>query len=206
MAQPQNSPTDFEATRARMQQLGYMEYETTVSALRANILAILAAVPLLLLVGWLVQSWWDDFSFTIDARSSGQLLLFLVVVVLAIPVHEFLHGFTWQFFCRQRWQSIKFGVLWRILTPYCHCREPLGFWAYGLGALMPFLVLGVSLAVIGILTQNLFLLLFGVINILAAGGDLILMAMALRYRDARLLDHPTKCGFVAFRKPQNPRC
>src|SRR5690606_9207687 len=71
--------------------------------------------------------------------SNGLLtgLLFLVVVIVGVVVHELIHGITWAIFAKNGLRSIKFGILKEMLTPYCHCQEPLKLKPYLLGAMMP---------------------------------------------------------------------
>ncbi|MPM97600.1 hypothetical protein SDC9_144775 [bioreactor metagenome] len=38
------------------------------------------------------------------------------------------------------------------------------------------------------------------LNILCAGGDITIVLLAFKYKDAIFIDHPTDCGFVAFTK------
>lgn len=42
-----------------------------------------------------------------------------------IVAHEAIHGIFWAAFAKRGFRSIRFGFLWKKLTAYCHCSEPL---------------------------------------------------------------------------------
>jgi hypothetical protein len=73
------------------------------------------------------------------------LVGFIVLIALTIGIilHE-LHGITWAKYTKDGFKSIRFGVLWKFLTPYCHCKEPL-VKHYIIGGIMPAIVLGLFL-------------------------------------------------------------
>ena len=122
--------------------------------------------------------------------------IFLVGVLVGIVVHELIHGLTWACFAKSGWKSISFGVMWKLLTPYCHCNEPMRIPIYMWGAMMPCIILGVIPAVLSLFVGNLLLLVFGVIFIAGAAGD-IWMTWLLTKENPRslVLDHPSEAGF-----------
>ncbi len=190
---------NFLYQREIMLNQGYKAHNGTISIIKANLMvfvtagpfALLAVLIYLLLYGEIIN--YDNLNI-----ASYNITLFLFII--SIPVHEFLHGFTWHFYCKEKWKSIHFGVMWKYLTPYCHCKEPLKFGGYLLGVLMPFFILGIGGSILGILLQNALLLFFGILNILAAGGDTTIALMLRKFRKAIIIDHPNECGFVAFMK------
>ena len=58
--------------------------------------------------------------------------------------------------------NMKFGVIWKMLTPYCHCKEPLKVGQYILGGVMPAVILGIIPCIIAIIIGHFGLLLFGI--------------------------------------------
>ena len=95
-------------------------------------------------------------------------------MLLFIPgavVHELLHGLTWAIFCKNGLKSIKYGVHWQMLTPYCHCKEILPVRAYILGGIMPGLVMGTLPTIVGLMLGNIYVFAFGQLFTFAAGGD-----------------------------------
>ncbi|MBP3551789.1 MAG: DUF3267 domain-containing protein [Bacteroidaceae bacterium] len=128
-------------------------------------------------------------------------LWLLIAFFAGIVVHELLHGITWACYAKSGWKSISFGVMWKLLTPYCHCNEPMGVKAYLAGALMPLLVLGIIPAVVSLIIGSTVLLGWGILFIAAASGD-IWMSWLLTKEDpeSTILDHPTEAGFYVFDK------
>lgn len=125
-----------------------------------------------------------------------ELNCFLLILLAGMPLHEFLHGATWAMFANSGLKSIKFGVEWKYLMPYCHCVEPLKLKQYALGAAMPLLVMGIMPAVLGIAMGIGWLLFFGVFSIAAAGADIISLFMMRKLnRNDTVFDHPQKMGF-----------
>ena len=122
--------------------------------------------------------------------------IFFVGMVAGIVVHELIHGLTWACFAKSGWKSISFGVMWKMLTPYCHCNEPLHIRGYMLGAMMPCIVLGVIPAVLSLFVGNLVLLALGVFFIAGAAGDIWMTWLLTKENPGSLvLDHPTEAGF-----------
>lgn len=103
--------------------------------------------------------------------------------------------------CEKTLQINRVWVIWKMLTPYCTCKEPLKKAQYIIGALMPCLVLGILPCIISWFNQNIWFLGMGVIMILGAGGDLLICKMifgAKNRQSALYLDHPTEVGLVMF--------
>ena len=131
-------------------------------------------------------------------------LLYLIVFIALIFVHEGLHGVTWALFAENGFKDIEFGFMKELLTPYCTCAAPLKKGQYILGALMPLIALGLIPTAIGILAGSLLWLFIGLVMILSAGGDILIVLKLLRWRseaaETRYVDHPTLAGLVAFER------
>ena len=185
----------FEAIRAELEQEGWHGISCTISVLKANLMAFVTAGPIAAVCAVV-------FILTKSGVSGGfgirELLIFYALLLASIFVHEGLHDLAWSLFCKHGWKSIHLGVMWKKLTPYCCCMEPLAFGPYLVGGLAPLVVLGFGLFAAAMLTGSVLLLLLSLVNILAAGGDTTIALMLLRHRKARIMDHPTACGFWAF--------
>ena len=145
---------------------------------------------------------WGEADLGSGRSVFGLAGLWLLIAFFAgIVVHELLHGITWACYTKSGWKSISFGVMWKLLTPYCHCNEPMGVKAYLAGALMPLLVLGIIPAVVSLIIGSTVLLGWGILFIAAASGD-IWMSWLLTKEDpeSTILDHPTEAGFYVFDK------
>jgi hypothetical protein len=86
--------------------------------------------------------------------------------------------------------------MWKLLTPYCHCDEPMHIPGYMMGAMMPCVVLGIIPSIVAMFIGNLPLLAWGIIFIAAAAGD-IWMTWLLTKENPKsmVLDHPSEAGF-----------
>ncbi|CEK40096.1 DUF3267 domain-containing protein [Paraclostridium sordellii] len=192
---------NYKNTREELLKCGYHEEISYISILKANILAFLTAGPFALLIIFLYLVIWKTLSFEI--KSIFQSILLPVVFIGLILVHEFIHGFVWKFFCNNKWESIKIGVIWDKLTPYCYCKEPLSSKQYMIGLLSPFFTLGICMGFVAIILKNPLILFIAVLNILASGGDTTIALKMFKYienKDVLILDHPTEVGFVSFEK------
>lgn len=184
-----------------MELAGYKKRDLTVGVLAANTLSLLLSLPFAIAI--------TVIYFLVNPQGSSQLssfwwLLFFPVFFLLAAVHEFIHGLTWSRFTTGGFGSIAFGVIWKALTPYCSCSEPLTRGQYILGGAMPTLVLGSGLSIAAIVLAQPFLLVLAVTMILAGGGDMLIIAKLLRYRPegrgTLYYDHPYECGLVAFER------
>jgi hypothetical protein len=188
---------NYEKRRQELAEQGYTEHIGVISVLRANVMVFVTAGPLALLVFVLYLLRWGEYSHRFALAES---LLFILLMIVSIPIHEVLHGLAWSLCCREGWKSIYIGVMWNKLTPFCNCMEPLNRRSYLFGALAPLVVLGILPGCASLLWQSPLILLLSAYNILAAGGDTTISLMLRKYKGALFLDHPTECGFAAFRK------
>ena len=129
-------------------------------------------------------------------------LFFMVIYIISIFVHEFIHGFFWHFHCEKKWGSIDFGLNVKMITPYCHCREALSVSQYFWGSIAPTLFLGILPIVIGLIIPNLFLITFGVIGVVGGCGDIMVIWTLRKHKDCKLFDHPYEVGYAYFVKKQ----
>ncbi|WP_449316805.1 DUF3267 domain-containing protein [Rubneribacter sp.] len=130
------------------------------------------------------------------------MLLVLVAFLALIVAHELIHGLVWGICAKRHWKAVSFGVIWKYLTPYCTCDEPLSRRAYVAGALAPTIVLSLVPVAVAYVTGSILWLGIGLLMILGGGGDLAIVLKMLRFKpddaDVLYLDHPYECGLVAF--------
>jgi len=168
--------------------------EYTMGLGKANLIALLLMVPILVILLAPYILIWSYESFEVSRKVF--IIYLLPLILVGIFVHELLHGISWAFYSSKGMKSIKFGFKWKFLTPYCHCKEPLKLQHYRIGVAMPLLILGILPSIIAIIIGSGALLTFGIIFSWAAGGDIIALFM-LRKLDNNLYvsDHPTEMGF-----------
>lgn len=187
-------------------QEGYIKEKVTINLVWANIFAVLVLIGSAVLFGALYYLVWRArtglfWSFEpLFGNPLVGLFVFLVVLIGGIIVHELIHGFVFAAFAKDGFKSVKFGILREMLTPYCHCKEPLRLKHYVLAALMPTILLGIVPAALAVVIGNLPLLIFGVFLISGGGGDILLVYAMRNERKGTLIeDLPSECGFYAYR-------
>ena len=167
---------------------------STAKAQLYGVWAFLLGVPLL--AGLFFVLWKPSWSKP-DGSTLIALFIFIGVTFVSIAVHELVHALTAVWYGRIPWQTVKFGVDWKTMTPYFHNPLPMKARHYRVVVVMPLLVMGLLPYAIALLTDNLWLLVFGVFFTVAAAGDLmILWLMRHLSPDEQVQDHPTKVGLM----------
>lgn len=191
----------FEILRVDMKENGYKEKALTISALQANVGAIFIMLPFVAVTAIV---YFNANSIGVHEITLRFSILLLPILLLLIVLHELIHGIVWGCFAKNNFHSIEFGVIWKALTPYCTCSEPMKKWQYLLGGAMPTLVLGVGTAVISVATGQLLLFFIAELMLFSGGGDFLIILKILLYHSDRketvYYDHPYECGVVVFEK------
>ena len=193
----------FEETCEKLSQQGYKRNDLTISIVKANLFVIFLAIPVVA-IGVLLFAWKNPISLLTPSPQGS--LLFVVLFIVLIVAHELIHGLTWSLYAEHHFKDIQFGFMKEYLTPYCTCTTPLLKSHYIMGALMPCLVLGILPTAIGILLGSHFLFWTGIVMILSAGGDIMIVMKLLAYKsqsrtsEVLIYDHPTQAGSVIFEK------
>lgn len=193
----------FEATCERLLQQGYTMTNLTIGIVKANFFVLLLAIPVVA-IGVLLFAWRNPISLLTPTPQGS--LLFIVLFVVLIVAHELIHGLTWSLFSEHHFKDIEFGFMIEFLTPYCTCRVPLSKGHYILGALMPCIILGLFPAALGILLGSHLLFWIGIVMILSAGGDIMIVVKVLAHKsedglkEILVYDHPTQAGSVIFER------
>jgi hypothetical protein len=168
-----------------------------IDIVKANIFAVVimvvAAIVFLVPFFWI---WKDKKPIDELLGGFGDWSITFILVIVGIVVHELIHGLTWACYAKSGWKSISFGVMWKLLTPYCHCDEPMRIHGYMMGAMMPCVILGIIPAVAALFIGSLPMLAWGILFIAAAAGD-IWMTWLLTKENPKsmVLDHPSEAGF-----------
>ena len=139
----QKRKEQFALVCEEMERQGYRKIDLTIGVVKANLLALIVMLPFAVLSGAVVLSRVSFLSMA-ESMSPFDFLLYLLVMLLLTAVHEGIHALTWAMFGKDYWKSIRFGVIWKALTPYCTGLRPGKRGQYILGAAMPTLVLGIG--------------------------------------------------------------
>ncbi|NKQ34367.1 MAG: DUF3267 domain-containing protein [Chloroflexi bacterium] len=171
-------------------------YDVTVSMGKANAIAF-AMIPVAFALFYLPYRliWGADSLWQFSARPFLDFLLFMAAFAVGIVVHEGLHALGFIWIGKAPRSSIRFGILWRGLAPYAHCNTAVTATAYRWTLALPGLMLGVLPAVLGIALGNWWLMVYGALMFMAAGGDTaVLLAIRSLPGNALVKDHPSKVG------------
>jgi len=190
----------------------YKKETLTIDLVKANIYGFMGMIPIVLIYAIPFYSIWKEKLTVLNFKNyfkessiSNNPFLFsvsiIIVMILGIIIHELIHGITWSKYTEKGFKSIKFGILWKMLTPYCHCKEPLKVKEYILGAIMPAIVLGLIPSIYAILFGNILLLVFGAFFTTAAIGDFMIINLLRKENmNSLVLDHPTEAGCFIYRE------
>jgi len=183
---------------------GYEKVLKIIDIVKANNIGLKLLIPTILIYGLPFYLIWKDsisFKDMFSADSGWVFLKWLTIFLAGIVAHELVHGITWALFAKKGFRSIKFGVLWKYITPYCHCKEPLQIRHYLIGAITPFIFVGLLPAVYAIITGSINWLLFGIFYTVGAVGDFLIIKLLLPgKRNDYALDHPSEAGCYVYRK------
>jgi hypothetical protein len=167
------------------------KHDLSVSLVRANVVVLFIAVPLIIvqLAGFLLLHPLRQLSIT------WNWLVFFLVVVAGIGIHELIHALTWMVVGRKPRSTIRLGIQWKTMTPYAHLTEALEVNAYRAGALMPGLLLGILPYLLSLALGDGSLLWFSILHTTSAGGDWLILWLLRKVKGGMLVeDHPTQAG------------
>ncbi len=190
----------FNLLDASLSEKGYRAEKKTITIVKANVYAFLTSGPFAVLGVLLFFLIHRSGSFTLEPKSLMfySLALFPAFLLLTL-LHELTHGLVWSIFAKNHWKSISFGVIWEMLTPYCHCDEPLLLWQMCLGAFAPFVTVGLLPLLYALLTGNVFFLALSFFMMFGSGGDFtIILLVAKEKKNTLVVDHPSECGCVLY--------
>jgi hypothetical protein len=172
--------------------------DLSVSMLRATIAALLIMVPVAILQSTLFYllrgTKKNEFTlYTLD------ILLFLILLIASIIVHELIHGLTWMWFGKKSFSTVQFGIQWKTLTPYAHLKGPIEVIVYRIGGFMPGFVLGILPFILSLILGDGNLLWFSIIQTAAASGDWLILWLLRDVNGGTLVeDHPSRAGCYAY--------
>jgi hypothetical protein len=173
--------------------------DLSLSIAAAYMYMLLLAVPLIVALALAFAGVWGWGRLFDGAARFLAWPSLVPSLVIGIPLHEVIHGLSWAYFGQRPLKDVRFGVQWKLLTPYAHLQVPIPARAYRLGAAMPALVLGLLPYGAGLAVGKGWFTAFGLLYLFAAGGDLLVL-WQLRKVDANALveDHPSRAGCYVY--------
>ncbi len=181
----------------------FVKEDKIIDLMKANLVALkyLVLFAIIFSVPFFII-WQNGFSANLFSSNHKLWNLFAPVagVILGIVIHEMIHGIFFAMYAQKGFSAVRFGILWKMLTPYCHCKEPLKIKHYIIALLAPLVLLGIIPGIISLITGNLMLLVFGIIFSASAAGDLMIYQLIKKENpEDYVQDHPTEAGCTIFR-------
>lgn len=171
--------------------------ELTISIKHANLVALILILPVSLIYTVPFYLMWGKNIFT--TLKYIDLLAGLLLIPAGIVIHELSHGLVWSLFAEGGFRSVRFGIKWEYLTPYCHCIKPLKVWQYIAGGIAPLVIMGILPGIFAIIYGNAFLMFFAMFFTWAAGGDIQSVWMLRNFKSNQWVkDHPEYLGFIVI--------
>lgn len=179
----------------------YKKEKLTINMLAANLFSLVLLIVVFAIFGLLYVLIHGRVSNIAGSFSGITGILFLVFAIAGVVLHELVHGICWSQCVDGGWKTINFGIMWKSLSPYCHCNEPMKVKNYKFGALAPLYVVGVFPTVIALIIGDFWLLLFGMLFIVGAAGDIMVWWILRKENpDDYVEDHPSEAGCWIYRK------
>lgn len=178
-----------------------MKIDKSTSILKGNIYGLLLGLMATLMLSSLYIAIWGITEFQIGLRIffRDQGYIFFIIFVMGLVLHELIHGISWKLIGNNSNDSIQYGIDWKTLTPYAHCKHPIEVRAYCWGIAMPGLLLGILPAFFSLLLGKGWLLSFGILFTLVAGGDMLILLLLRKVKVGTLVkDHPKRVGCYIF--------
>jgi len=170
--------------------------DLSISALSANLYAIpIVLISIICLVFPFILIW-DWQTFTKGFLSIYIALpYFITAFVLGAFLHEILHAIGFLIFGKLTIKQVQIGIKWKYLTPFAHCMVPLKASVYRIALLLPAIILGIVPSLIAIITGKSWLLIYGTLFTILAGGDFLVFWIIRKVSSDKLVqDHPERCG------------
>lgn len=192
-----------------MENFDHLEKEKrTISIAKANLYAIILCIPVFLFFGIPYYLIWgatpDSFGLNRGIADGADLfdaVPFLIFIIPGVIIHELIHGVVAARYAKNRFKSIRFGVMWKSLTPYCHCQDPLTVKHYVIVCIAPSILLGLIPGIVSIFIGSLDLLVLSMFFVVSGTGD-YMMVYSLRKEkgDDYVQDLSAEAGFYIYRQ------
>lgn len=169
--------------------------EKTIPIFDLNLYGLIISTILLAPVIFVFFKFYDFELFSREV-SEIKIIIFSLLCILSIMIHECIHALFFLVFSKGKIKSVKIGFFYQYLTPYAHCSESLSRIKYGIALIGPFVILGLLPIIISFGLQSVWILFYGSIMTVAASGDLIILYHLIKVPKGKtILDHDKKAGF-----------
>ncbi|MGO0059541.1 DUF3267 domain-containing protein [Brevibacillus fluminis] len=173
----------------------YEKVPVELKPLRANVFSLVFSV-VFFLAALLFYGSGRAISFSVDI---SDVLLFFLLMIAGIIVHEALHGIGFWCGGKSAWKDLRFGVVWSKLIVFASCVKPISVAHYRFAAVLPAIALGLIPFLLAYFAQSLFWYLWGSFMIIGSCGDFIILWTLRRYKKGTLIaDSPDRIGYDAY--------
>lgn len=181
----------------------YTKQERTITATEAYLKSLIFIAPIVLLFATPFYLIWGNPMQSLYDISPSVILRAIIcmsIYIAGLVLHELIHGITWAKYSKHGMKSIKFGILKPSMIPYCHCKEILKAKHYRIGVVMPALITGFFPTILSIVIGSPLLLIFGIVFVIGAGGDFMILWMLRKDKNLMISDHPSKIGYIVYKE------
>ena len=190
----------------------YIREERKYNPVHANIAAIVILIFALIIFGLPFYFIWPEklpnFKALTELKYLDRLkngLPLILIMIIGIIIHEMIHAIFAVAFLKKSFKSINFKFKYGILI--CQCNGIFKISEYKMVLLMPLIIMWIIPAIISLFIGNYFLLIFGIIFITLAGGDIFisyLLLIKLKLKNNYCLEgHPTDPTIGIIYRPKN---
>ena len=173
------------------------KFEVLIDPKKMNQQATIFIIAIALISVALYYSIWG---FTWDL-SVMAFLKFSLFNFIGIIIHELIHAIAFIVIGKAKISDIKFGFIWKHLTPYAHCKVQLSMRAYKISILLPVIITGFIPLIIGFSMNNLLTVLVSAFLIAGGIGDWIVYRKLRPFtNNAVVIDHPSEIGCIVETK------
>jgi hypothetical protein len=144
------------------------------------------------LIYFLIWGFHFDFGFNF-------LWKFYLGYLVGIIIHEILHALGFMIFGKVKRSEIKFGVMWKHLTPYAHCKVPMKVMSYRIALLLPVIFTGIIPLIIAIAIGDGLWVAISVFLVAGGIGDWIIFRKIKQFSGNSIIeDHPSAIGCIVY--------
>ena len=134
----------------------------------------------------------DDFNLNFTF-----LIILTFSIVISMAIHELLHGLCYIIFDKKSFKQFEVKILWRKLLVNFSLKEDVTVFTTRISLLAPFIFLGLTPIIAGLVFKSFFLIMIGSINISSSAADLyFLWELRKTKSNVKLADFPGKVGFI----------
>lgn len=148
------------------------EFRCTISETLAQASAFICLIPVAII--YVISG------LNLEAASENIVALFITIalVLVGIPVHEFLHGFGWVLTAGKSFSEYTFGFQFPIKAFICF-DGMMNLNAFRFGLLLPCFILGIMPLTLSLIFGNIYLFFFGALHFVSAGSDIMVFFKSL---------------------------